>query len=97
MADSPVLIDTGDVVLHGPTQERWVVACVDGDRLSWCGWPEGMAALSDCTLIKKATPEERQKLLHQIAGIHGASHRKNHAIATIEAEREAEKKVTHGR
>lgn len=56
-------IDTADHVFHEPTGETWVVACVQGDKLSWCGWPEGMAELSDCRLIKKATPEERQKLL----------------------------------
>ncbi len=50
------VIDTGDIVLHGPTEERWVVACVQGDRLSWVGWPEGTALLSDCTLVEKATP-----------------------------------------
>ena len=34
-------IDTGDTVKHGPTGETWVVAYVQGDRLAWCGWPEG--------------------------------------------------------
>ena len=60
-------IDTGDSVLHGPTGERWVVAYVDGDRLAWCGWPPGEAALSDCKLIQKASPEYRDKLLHDMA------------------------------
>ena len=65
------LIDTADVVLHGPTQEKWVVAYVRGDCLAWCGWPEGEAKLSDCTLQKKATPEERNKLLIEMAAMKG--------------------------
>ena len=60
-------IDTGDTVKHGPTGETWVVAYVQGDRLAWCGWPEGEARLSDCTLVESATDEERLKLLHQLA------------------------------
>lgn len=60
-------IDTGDHVHHDPTGEDWVVAYVRGDRLAWCGWPEGEAALSDCTLLTKATPEHRDNLLRQMA------------------------------
>jgi hypothetical protein len=56
-------IDTGDVVLHGPTQETWVVAFVRGEDLSWCGWPEGFAKLAACTLLTKATSETRLNLL----------------------------------
>ena len=61
-------IDTADSVLHGPTGETWLVAYVEGDRLAWCGWPEGEANLADCTLTKKATPEQRNKLLSEMAG-----------------------------
>ena len=64
---TPEHIDTGDSVLHGPTGETWVVAYVDGNRLAWCGWPPGEAMLSDCKLVRKATPEYREKLLHDMA------------------------------
>ncbi|NEV80099.1 hypothetical protein DYI24_23980 [Rhodopseudomonas sp. BR0C11] len=57
----------GDHVLHGPTGEEWVVAYVDGDRLAWCGWPEGEAMVSDCEMIKKATDEEHVEWLQEIA------------------------------
>lgn len=77
-------IDTGDSVKHGPTGEIWLVACVDGDRLHWCGWPEGEAMLSDCTLVRKATPEERRKLLKEIASMNSDCHRKRHAMRTLE-------------
>jgi hypothetical protein len=53
-------IDTGDYVRHGPAGEEWVVAYVRGDRLAWCGWPSGLAALADCTLIEKAAPGDRE-------------------------------------
>jgi len=52
-------IDTGDIVHHSPSGEDWVVAFVEGDMLSPLGWPETIAKVSDCTLIKKATPEDR--------------------------------------
>lgn len=61
------MIDTADHVLHAPSGESWVVAYVRGDRLAWCGWPQGEAALADCTLLKKATDAERDKLLREMA------------------------------
>ena len=64
---APDTFDTGDVVRHGPTGEVWLVAYVDGQHLAWCGWPSGHALVSDCTLVKKATPEERIALLRQLA------------------------------
>jgi hypothetical protein len=72
-------IDTGDVVLHTPTGEEWLVACVRGDRLSWCGWPEGMADLADCTLVRKATAKERHSLLAEMAHIGDSDHRGRYA------------------
>lgn len=62
------MIDVGDYVHHGPSNEDWVVAAVDGDRLYWCGWPfGGSAELADCTLIKKETDEARDKLIKKLA------------------------------
>jgi hypothetical protein len=75
----PDPIDTGDVVRHGPSGETWAVACVRGDRISWCGWPEGTAALSDCVLVEKATPEAREKLLRKLATMTGDDHRGRYA------------------
>lgn len=63
------MIDTADVVFHKPSGERWVVAFVRGENLAWCGWPQGQAELSDCELVKKATPEEREKLLKEMAAM----------------------------
>lgn len=60
-------IDTGDTVFHRPTRETWLVAHVDGDRLYWCGWPEGTAAVCDCLLVDKAMPATRYGLLVEMA------------------------------
>ena len=81
------MLDTGDRILHRPTGETWIVACVQGDRLSWCGWPRGTAALSDCTLVKKATAEERHKLLREMAEMSTSDHRQRYAQVVLEKER----------
>jgi hypothetical protein len=72
-------IDTADHVLHKPTGETWAVACVRDGKLSWCGWPEGMAELRDCTLTKKASPDERTKLLAELAAMNSSDHRCRYA------------------
>lgn len=60
-------IDTADHVFHRPTGETWLVAYAEGSFLSPCGWPNCLAKISDCTLVKKATPKERDKLLAEMA------------------------------
>lgn len=79
-------IDTGDTVLHTPTGEEWMVACVQGSELSWCGWPEGRAALDDCKLVKKATPGERDSLLADLANMKGGDHRQRYALERLNNE-----------
>lgn len=79
-------IDTGDVVLHIPTNEEWIVACVEGDVLSWCGWPQGWANIADCTLIKKATDSERYDRLVQLSQMQDVDDfRRAHAIIKLRA------------
>lgn len=72
---------TGDHVLHRPSGETWVVACVwpDEDRMSWVGYPEGYAVLSDCELIRAATDAEYRGMLQALAAIIGDDHRKRYA------------------
>lgn len=81
-------IDTGDVVLHAPTQEQWTVAFVHGDRLSWCGWPEGTVPVSECSLVERASPETRRSLLLQLASMRGYDSRKQHALDVLVKEGE---------
>jgi hypothetical protein len=78
-------IDTGDTVLHAPTGEQWIVACVNGDRLSWVGWPEGSAPLTECTLVAKATKEKRDEMLRLLAAMTGDDHRKRYAQQRLSA------------
>jgi hypothetical protein len=52
-------------VLHRPTGETWTVAYVDGDRMSWCGWPPGEAMVSDCDLIERASDALHLDILRQ--------------------------------
>ncbi len=56
----------GDIVAHGPTGEQWVVAYVDGEYLGWCGWPEGEAKLTDCTIVTRCADAEHLDWLRQI-------------------------------
>jgi hypothetical protein len=81
-------IDTGDVVRHGPTGEAWVVAYVKGKYLAWCGWPEGEARVSDCSLLKKATPEEKEKLLQELADMPEDDARRRYARRLLAAQKD---------
>lgn len=81
-------IDTADHVHHAPSGEDWVVAYVVADRLAWCGWPQGQAALADCTLVKKATPAERDKLLQEMADMGGNDMRAAYARGRLAARHE---------
>ena len=78
-------IDIADHVHHGPTGENWIVAAVALDRLYWCGWPfGGSALLSDCTLTRKATKEERLTLLGELSIIQGDEYPIIHAREVLE-------------
>ncbi|MGB0970374.1 MAG: hypothetical protein ACPGVG_05355 [Mycobacterium sp.] len=74
-----IQIDTGDTVFHRPSRETWIVACVQDDRLSWVGWPEGMAETRHCLLVKKAGPETKASLLQQMAEMRRDDHRRRYA------------------
>jgi hypothetical protein len=79
-------VRTGDHVLHAPTGETWVVAGVwpEDDRMSWCGWPEGYAKMSDCWVVKQATDEEHRALLERMAQMTGNDHRARYAKRMLE-------------
>lgn len=78
------VIRAGDIVHHEPTGEDWVVAYVEGDRLSWCGWPEGEANLNDCWLKKTVSDEEHRKILIEIAKSEGRRGRRaREALAAL--------------
>lgn len=76
-------IDTGDTVLHRPTGEQWIVAYVNGDRLSACGWPDTIVPLADCELVHKARPGQRMDILQMMATSTG--HRADYAREVLAA------------
>ena len=80
------LIDTADIVHHGPSGEDWIVAYVSGDTLCPCGWLETLAKVTDCTLTKKATPAQRRELLERLAAIREPDSRARHARHVLEQE-----------
>jgi hypothetical protein len=82
-------IDTADIVHHAPSGEDWIVAYVSGDTLCPCGWPETLAKLADCTLVRKARPEQRRQLLQRMADIRGNDSRSRHARHVLKQEAEA--------
>ncbi len=50
------IISAGDIVLHKPSGETWVVCGINDDRIIPCGYPfPSVAELSDCTLTDKGT------------------------------------------
>ena len=67
----------GDTVHHRPSGEDWLVAYADParDEIAWCGWPPGVAKLSDCTLVRRCSAEEHAALVAQILRMPGGDHR----------------------
>lgn len=78
-------IDTGDYVHHAPSNENWIVALVEDGRLYWMGYPfGGSAALEDCTLTKKATPEFKERMIKEIASANSSARPVTVAKALLE-------------
>lgn len=79
-------IDTGDTVRHTPTGEDWLVAYVANELLCACGWPCTLVPINECTLTEKATQEEKQKLLQQLAAMSGDDPRRAYARRVLAAD-----------
>lgn len=77
--DKIVAIKTGDIVLHKPSGERWLVAYAENGYVCACGWPETLARESDCQLLERASEEKRIGLLHEIANKPGMDSRREYA------------------
>lgn len=58
---------SGDTVHYKPNGEIWTVAYVEGEWMSWYGWPPGEARVSDCELIEACSDEEHKKSLEMWA------------------------------
>lgn len=59
----------GDIVMHGPTGEKWTLAWADGDEVSAEGWPESIAKAADCALVQRATEDESLLILEKWANM----------------------------
>ena len=75
------MIDTGDAILHKPTGETWLVSHCENGYVTCCGWPESSAPVGYCELKRKATPEQRLRLLNDLAK--GTGRRATHAQHTL--------------
>lgn len=67
--------DTGDVVVHRPTNMPYMVACVHGHYLHTTGYPDARLVVGDCLLQRKATDHERLRHLEAMAQSSSQGHR----------------------
>lgn len=62
-------IDTGDSVYVEGLDETWLVAYRSHGYVCCCGWPESQVEGKRCTIKRKATPEQRLKLLDEMKSL----------------------------
>ena len=74
MEETPSL-DTGDLIVHKPTQVPHMVACVHDHYLHTAGYPEQRLMVDDCTLQRKATEVERKAHIEAMAASSSTAHR----------------------
>lgn len=67
--------DTGDLVVHKPSQTPYMVACVHGYYLHTAGYPEQRLMVGDCVLQRRATETERRNHLGAMAQSTSQGHR----------------------
>lgn len=87
----------GDVVKHGPTGETWLLAYADHERgeVSACGWPESIARIEHCELLKAGSDSAHEELLRTWASKDDRDHRIavcRRQLAALEARKAAEGK-----
>lgn len=60
---------TGDVVLHNPSGEEWLVAWADPQSgyMAPCGWPTCEAKIADCTIVEMADDDASDKLVDELS------------------------------
>lgn len=77
----------GDTIKHSPSGETWTLAYVNGENVSWVGWPAGEAYRKDCTLIEACSDAEHVKMLRRLetANCEGSDRRSLMARRELEA------------
>jgi hypothetical protein len=60
-------IKPGDVVMHKPSGEEWIVAALhySGDELAPVGWPACVVKVKDCVLVESCSVEESEKIVDE--------------------------------
>lgn len=60
---------TGDIVLHRPTGEEWLVAWADprSGYMAPCGWPTCQALIADCDLVERASDEKCSAIVAEVS------------------------------
>jgi hypothetical protein len=66
---------SGDTVRHYPTNEVWLLAWADANRVSPCGWPETIALVKDCVLVEACSDIESAEMIKQWAEKEGSDYR----------------------
>lgn len=66
---------SGDIVKHIRTGNIWTVAYADpaSNTIAWCGWPDGIARVTDCELIQAADDDQHRGTLRMV--LKGGGHR----------------------
>ncbi len=67
MSNEKHILRCGDEVQFMPTGELWLVAYADYEtgKMSWYGWPEGVADIADCKLVKAASDDEHLRCVSE--------------------------------
>lgn len=79
------MIDTADTVAISAMDEAWIVAYATETHVYCCGWPFAGVPIGECELLEKATPEQRDTLLRDMADMDGGDPRRSYAIARLAA------------
>jgi len=67
--------DTGDVFVHVPSGDVYIVACVHDDIIRTAGVPEKMFGVTDCAMKDKATDQQFRQALSNLAAASSNNHR----------------------
>lgn len=59
-------IRLGDIVIHGPSGEEWVVLYCNGINLAPMGWPPCEAKVSDCTVTERCTDKQHARWIERL-------------------------------
>ncbi len=82
---------TGDIVLHRPSGEEWLVAWADHQSgyMAPCGWPTCQAKIADCTIVREADDNDSDKLVDELSRSGRSDAHRAAAIRSLKGGRDA--------